>query len=89
MDHFRKGKEKHGGLRQGASGESRGCIMMIKILLWNVRGVNDTEKRKVIKGLLRSHQVNLVCLQENSKSLEGAGGVLVGTCGASKGTLMS
>ena len=38
--------------------------MKIKIISWNVRGVNDPNKRKVIKNLFRSHRANLVCLQE-------------------------
>ena len=38
--------------------------MKIKILSWNVRGVNDPVKRSVIKGFLRSNRVNLVCFQE-------------------------
>ena len=38
--------------------------MKIKILSWNVRGVNDPDKRKVIKNFLRTHRVDLVCLQE-------------------------
>ena len=37
-------------------------VMKIKILLWNVRGVNDRDKRKLIKALLNSHKVDLVCL---------------------------
>ena len=38
--------------------------MKIKILSWNVRGVNDSDKRKVIKNLIRTNRVDLVCLQE-------------------------
>ena len=38
--------------------------MKIKILSWNVRGVNDPDKRKVIKNFLKIHKVDLVCLQE-------------------------
>ena len=38
--------------------------MKIKILSWNVRGVNDPDKRKVIKNFLKTHRVDLVCLQE-------------------------
>ena len=38
--------------------------MKIKILSWNVRGVNDPAKRSVIKSFLRSNRVDLVCLQE-------------------------
>ena len=38
--------------------------MRIKILSWNIRGVNDSDKRKVIKNLIRTNRVDLVCLQE-------------------------
>ena len=38
--------------------------MKFKILSWNVGGVNDLDKRKVIKNFLRSHRTDLVCLQE-------------------------
>ena len=38
--------------------------MKIKILYWNVREVNDRNKRKLIKALIRSQKVDLVCLQE-------------------------
>ena len=38
--------------------------MKIKILFWNVRGVNDRNKRKIIKALIKSQRVDLVCLQE-------------------------
>ena len=38
--------------------------MKIKILSWNVRGVNDKNKRKIIKALISSQKVDLVCLQE-------------------------
>ena len=38
--------------------------MKIKIISWNVRGVNDLDERKVIKNFLRTHRVDLVCLQE-------------------------
>ena len=38
--------------------------MKIKILFWNVRGANDRNKRKIIKALIKSQKVDLVCLQE-------------------------
>ena len=38
--------------------------MKIKILSWNVRGIINSDKRKVIKNYLRSHRADLVCLQE-------------------------
>ena len=38
--------------------------MRIKILCWNVRGLNDIEKRKLIKGVVRNQKSDLVCLME-------------------------
>ena len=38
--------------------------MKLRILLWNVRGANDCEKRKVIEALTKGQKVDLVCLQE-------------------------
>ena len=38
--------------------------MRIKILCWNVRGLNDFEKRKLIKGVVRNQKPYLVCLLE-------------------------
>ena len=38
--------------------------MKLKILSWNVRGANDRNKRNVIKALIRSQKVDVVCLQE-------------------------
>ena len=38
--------------------------MKVKILSWNVRGVNDPNKRKVINNFIRTQRVDLVCLQE-------------------------
>ena len=38
--------------------------MKIKILFWNVRGVNERNKRKLIKALISSQKVDLVYLQE-------------------------
>ena len=38
--------------------------MRIKILCWNVRGLNDIEKRKLIKGVVRNKKPDLVCLME-------------------------
>ena len=36
----------------------------MKILSWNVRRVNDREKRKVIKEFIKSQRAELACLQE-------------------------
>ena len=38
--------------------------MKIRLLSWNVRGVNDSSKRKVIKAIIRNQKVDLFCLQE-------------------------
>ena len=38
--------------------------MKIRLLSWNVRGANDSSKRKVIKAMIRSQRVDLFCLQE-------------------------
>ena len=38
--------------------------MKIRILSWNVRGANDSDKRKVIKSVIKSNKVDVVCLQE-------------------------
>ena len=59
----------YGGQRSGKNAirdeESFAKVRMkIKILSWNVRGVNNPEKKKVIKQFTRDQQVDLVCLQE-------------------------
>ena len=38
--------------------------MKIKIISWNIRGVNEPEKRKVIRNFIWAQRVDLVCLQE-------------------------
>ena len=38
--------------------------MKIRILSWNVRGENDRDKRKVIKSVIKSQRVDVICLQE-------------------------
>ena len=43
--------------------------MRIKILCWNVRGLNDFEKRKLIKGVVRNQKPDLVCLLEKVKEM--------------------
>ncbi|RVW16447.1 Transposon TX1 uncharacterized 149 kDa protein [Vitis vinifera] len=40
------------------------CVMKIKLVSWNVRGANDSSKRKVIKAMIRSQRADLVCIQE-------------------------
>ena len=38
--------------------------MNVRLLSWNVRGVNDRSKRKVIKLVIRSQKMDLFCIQE-------------------------
>ena len=38
--------------------------MNLKLLSWNVRGANDSFKRKVIKSVIRKQKVDLLCIQE-------------------------
>ena len=38
--------------------------MKLKLLSWNVRGANNLDKRKIISNFVRSHRVDLVCVQE-------------------------
>ena len=38
--------------------------MKIRILSWNVREANDSDKRKVIKSVIKSNKMDVVCLQE-------------------------
>ena len=38
--------------------------MKLMLLSWNVRGANDSSKRKVIKAMIRSQRVDLFCIQE-------------------------
>jgi len=37
---------------------------MFRLLSWNVRGLNDSRKRDVIKSFLREWRYDLICLQE-------------------------
>ena len=38
--------------------------MKIRMISWNVRGLNDPRKRHVVKNLLREWKCDVVCLQE-------------------------
>ena len=38
--------------------------MKLKIVSWNVRGLNDLLKRLVVRNLLREWNCDVVCLQE-------------------------
>ena len=41
---------------------NHGSLMKIRMLSWNVRGANDSSKRKVIKALIRDQMVDLFYL---------------------------
>ncbi|RVW79790.1 Transposon TX1 uncharacterized 149 kDa protein [Vitis vinifera] len=70
VDPLRERKELKGNLarkrrkvqKTSRSGELQWCKE--RILSWNVRGVNDSEKRKVVKALIKCHKADLVCLQK-------------------------
>ena len=36
--------------------------MTLKLLSWNVRGLNEIDKRLQVRNLLRSWKVDIVCL---------------------------
>ena len=38
--------------------------MNLKILSWNVKGLNDRRKRSIVKNLLRDWKCDVICLQE-------------------------
>ena len=38
--------------------------MNLKLLSWNVRGVNDNNKRRIIKSFVKKQKVDLLCIQE-------------------------
>ena len=38
--------------------------MKLKVLSWNVKGVNDSSKRKTIKSFIRNQSMDLLCIQE-------------------------
>ena len=39
-------------------------LMKIKMISWNVSGLNDPQKRLVVKNFLREWKCDVVCLQE-------------------------
>ncbi|KAJ9671078.1 hypothetical protein PVL29_027188 [Vitis rotundifolia] len=47
--------------------------MILKILSWNVRGANDSSKRKIIKAFIRNQKVDLLCIQETKIHLMSEG----------------
>ena len=50
-------------------GSVQEVLMLIRILSWNVKGINDKDKRKVVKAFLRLQRADLVCLQETKCKL--------------------
>ena len=40
-------------------------FMNLKILSWNVRGLNDRRKRSIVKNLLRDWKCDVICLSRN------------------------
>ncbi|RVW79590.1 Transposon TX1 uncharacterized 149 kDa protein [Vitis vinifera] len=58
------GLAKFSQLDTGQRAPNCDCPMKVKILSWNVRGANDSSKRKVIKTFIRNQRVDLICLQE-------------------------
>jgi exonuclease III len=38
--------------------------MKLKLVSWNVRGLNDPKKRGILRNWLRKWKVDVVCLQE-------------------------
>ena len=43
-------------------------LMKIKILAWNVRGLDDREKRRMINSVIRAQKADLVCFLETKVS---------------------
>lgn len=41
----------------------------LELLIWNVRGLNDSTKRSAIRNFVLSLRVNLVCFQETKLSV--------------------
>ena len=39
-------------------------VLMVKLLSWNLRGLNDSTKRAMLRNVLREWNCDLVCLQE-------------------------
>ncbi|RVW95517.1 hypothetical protein CK203_039128 [Vitis vinifera] len=57
----------HPGAERSFTGQREpvdSCPMRMKIITWNVRGANDSSKRKIIKNYIRNQRVDLMCIQE-------------------------
>ena len=74
--------------------------MQLKIITWNVRGLNDLNKRLRVRHLLRNWKADIICLQEKKLDLITKGLVrniwgiqhvdwlYLGSMGASSGILL-
>ena len=63
----KKNRERETKWQRMKQGRREDCFwfsMNLIILIWNVRGANNRNKRKIIKSLIKDHRVDLVCLQE-------------------------
>ena len=43
--------------------------MNLRIISWNVRGLNDNEKRLRVRNIIKTWKANIVCLQETKLEL--------------------
>ena len=43
--------------------------MNLKIISWNVRGLNEWDKRLRVRNLIRNWRLDIVCLQETKMEL--------------------
>ena len=43
--------------------------MNLKIISWNVRGLNEWDKRLQVRNLIRNWRLDIVCLQETKMEL--------------------
>jgi endonuclease/exonuclease/phosphatase family metal-dependent hydrolase len=77
-------KRRESNLIEGEE-RARACLVLIKlkILSWNVRGINELDKRLRIKGLIREWKVDLVCLMETKMEVFTSGSKFMGlpSCG--------
>lgn len=54
------------GIKRKGVGKARQVSfqMKVKILSWNIRGLNDWDKRSTITSLVRKWKADILCLQE-------------------------
>jgi exonuclease III len=58
--------------------------MKSKILSWNVRGLNEMNKRLRVRNLLKEWKADIVCLQETKLEVVSRG-VVRSLCGCHRG----